>query len=96
MEFKEFVTQVQDKIPDYLLQFNIDSIKIERVLKNNGVVCTGLVIDIEGEYVSPNIYLEYYFSLLENGNSLEEVLEAIALEYKTARQRMEAQEEYEL
>lgn len=96
MEFKEFLEQVQDRIPDYLLQFNIDSIRLERVLKNNGVVCTGLVIGLEGENVSPNIYMEYYYSLVKKGEAMEKVLEAIASEYKTARQRMEVQEQFEL
>lgn len=96
MEFNEFLEQVRDRIPDFLLQFNIDSIRLEKVVKNNGIIRTGLVISLCDEAVSPNIYMEYYYSMLQNGYSFENVLEEIAKEYRQAKRRMDSKEKFEL
>ncbi len=88
MDFKEFVENIVIELPAYLLQYDIEDIHIEEVYKNNGVKCTGLAICIKGENISPNIYLEYYFSLYRQGSSQEEILELIRDEYNEARIRM--------
>lgn len=88
MEFNEFIYKVADCISEYLLQYDIDKIHIERVTKNNGIVCTGLVIVVKGEQISPNIYLDYYYKLYCQGRQWEEILQLIAEEYQGARDRL--------
>jgi len=88
MEFNEFVKRIVDEIPDYLLQYDIDNIHVEKVNKNNGVVCTGMVIVLQGEHISPNIYLDYYYRLYSDGKTIDEILGMIGDEYKEARNRL--------
>ncbi len=88
MEFKEFLSEIVNQIPDYLLQFNIDEVHIEQVTKNNGVSFTGMAICIKGESVSPNIYMEYYYELYCKGFSMEVILNMIKEEYIKAKKRL--------
>lgn len=88
MDFKEFIENIVIALPEYLLQYDIEDIHIEEVYKNNGVKCTGLAICIKDENISPNIYLEYFYSLYKQGSSIEEILELIRDEYNEARIRM--------
>lgn len=47
MDFREFVNEIIDRIPDYLMQYDIESIESNKVLKNNDVELTGLVIKVK-------------------------------------------------
>lgn len=88
MEFKQFVDLIVERIPEYLLQYDIEKIHIEEVSKNNGIKCTGMVIILKGEAVSPNIYLDYYFMQYKRGVALEAIFDMISGEYKSAREEM--------
>ncbi len=85
MEFNAFAKLVKERIPEYLLQYDIEDVRLESVMKNNGVVCTGLVIRVRGENISPNIYLEYFYMMHKRGQDIDEILKAIQLEYEKAR-----------
>ena len=61
MDFKSFCNAVVNGIAEYLLQYEIESIRLETVCHNNGVEHVGLVILLQGDYVSPTIYLEQYY-----------------------------------
>lgn len=89
MEFQEFVNQVVNQLPEYLLVYDIESIRVEEIKKNNGVICTGVVICLNGDNVAPNIYLEYYYSLYNQGKSMDEILQLIVKEYSESRRRIE-------
>ena len=89
MEFNDFIKKVADSIPEYLLQYEIDKVHIDKVSKNNGIVCTGMSIVLKGESISPNIYLDYYYSLYSRGKPFEEILVLIRDEYREARKRLE-------
>lgn len=83
MDFKSFCDAVVNGIAEYLLQYEIESIRLETVCHNNGVEHVGLVILNEGECVSPTIYLEqYYEHMLKQNQPMETVMSLIAMEYR--------------
>lgn len=85
MVFNAFAKLVKERIPEYLLQYDIEDVRLEPVMKNNGVVCTGLIICVRGENLSPNIYLEYFYGMHRKGKAMDEILRAIQAEYEEAR-----------
>lgn len=95
MDFQQFCDAVRDAIPEYLLQHEIETIHLEKVKHNNGVVHTGLVILKQGEHVSPTIYLEqFYMAMVKQARPFDEILNLIAHEYEKIRTRMEKQDAF--
>lgn len=88
MEFKDFCNEIADSMPNYLLGYDIEKIKIEKVNKNNGIICTGIVIVLKDENIAPNIYLDYYFMLYRQGHNLDDILCMLRDEYLKARESM--------
>ena len=82
MDFREFANEIKEGIPDYMLKYNVKNVRLDNVIKNNGVELLGLVICLEDEKVSPNIYLNYYYELYRQGKSIIEILELIRDEYE--------------
>lgn len=93
LEFEEFIEEVKLRIPEYLEQFPIENVEIHQMLKNNGVLETGLVILLESSNISPNIYLEHYYELYKDGHMFEEILADIATAYIFAKEQV-ADKEY--
>lgn len=97
MDFTMFCETVRDRIAEYLLQYKIETIRIEHVRHNNGIEHTGLVITKQGESVSPTIYLEQYYNAMKKDiKTFEEILCLIAQEYNRICVRIEAQGEMEI
>ena len=93
MDFKSFCNAVVNGIAEYLLQYEIESIRLETVCHNNGVEHVGLVILLQGDYVSPTIYLEQYYQyMVRQQASLSDVLELVAKEYRRVEDCLQRQE----
>lgn len=92
MEFNEFLDEIVDRLPDYLLIYDIEKIHVETFEKNNGVKCTGVIICLQNDNISPSIYMEYYYSLYVNGRSIEDILLMISKEYSLARKRIQEEQ----
>ena len=93
MDFKSFCNAVVNGIAEYLLQYEIESIRLETVCHNNGVEHVGLVILLQGDYVSPTIYLEQYYQyMVRQQASLSDVLELVAKEYRRVEDCLQKQE----
>ncbi len=88
MDFEEFLHVIEDRLPDYLIQYDIEDIHTDIVNKNNGKKYTGIAVTLKGERLSPNIYMDYYYSMYSGGTSLERILELISDEYKRAREKL--------
>ncbi|MCR5702063.1 MAG: DUF5688 family protein [Lachnospiraceae bacterium] len=58
------------------------SLKIQKVVKNNGIVLDAVCIHKENENISPNIYLKPYYDSYEMGKPLELIMEDIIHRYK--------------
>lgn len=92
MVFNAFTKLVKERIPEYLLQYDIEDVRLEPVMKNNGVVCTGLIICVRGENLSPNIYLESFYRMHRSGKDMDEILRAIQAEYEKAHGQLCAEQ----
>ena len=88
MEFKEFLNTVTDMLPDYLFSYDIESIRVQTVTKNNGINLTGLVIMVKDEDIAPNIYMEYYYNMYRQGKGMDDIVSGIAEEYENIRCKM--------
>lgn len=88
MEFQEFLDQVVEFLPDYLLNDDIEKICVEKIVKNNGIVCKGIAICKKDDKASPNIYMDPYYSLYKEGMSLDEILKMVVQEYREAGYRI--------
>ncbi len=84
MTLEEFAEEIKLVIPNYLIDINIETINVEKVVKNNGIEMTGLVILESGQNAGPNIYLEYFYHMYQTGRSLDDVCFDIANEYREA------------
>ncbi len=93
-DFKEFCDAVSDGISDYLLNYNVEKIKLETVKHNNGVCHTGLVIVLCGESFAPSIYLESFYEQYMAGKTLDDILPVIAKQYHQIRNNLEEQEKF--
>lgn len=91
MTFEEFTDAVVKGIPDYLTQYEIEQIRLEQITKNNGVVYTGMLICLRSEALSPNLYLEYYYSVYRQGHDIEEILSLLRDDFIGARNRIDAE-----
>lgn len=66
--FREFVTVIVANIREYLPDDYAEAeVTTNTVVKNNGCEKTALMIKRPFESVVPNIYLEPFFDVLENG-----------------------------
>lgn len=92
LDFEEFIEEVKNRIVEYLEEYPIETVEIHQVLKNNGVLETGLVILLKGSNISPNIYLESYYQLYTEGHLVEELLADIAAAYIFAKEQVEDKE----
>lgn len=68
--------------------YDIENVDIQEVTKNNGVLCTGLVVKRTDANISPNIYLEGYYQKYLNGMEMEKVLTEIMKDYHMASMRI--------
>lgn len=85
MNFNEFCDEVVESISKYLPEYDIEHITTERIVKNNGLEYTGVVILLRDETVAPSVYLDYFFMLYKQGRNLDDVLTMIRLEFIKAR-----------
>lgn len=85
MDFENFKDIVTDNIKDYLpAEYENANVRLSDVVKNNDTHYTGLSILNEGENISPTIYLEDFYELLDE-KTPDEVLTKIASVYVEAK-----------
>jgi len=88
LNFEVFCDEIAANIYNYLPDYDIEAVNIEKVIKNNGVECTGIIVILKEENIAPNIYLDYYYTLYKQGRTLDDVLTMIGEEYIRARNTM--------
>lgn len=92
LNFEEFQESVQMNLKDYLGEELKDvSIRLNEVTKNNGVVLHAISVCQSDNNVAPNIYLDDYFKKYEEGASMEEIMNQIAV---TVGKHIETPEEF--
>lgn len=83
--FKDFCNEIRDRLPEYLMQYDIEDIRINPVKKNNDLELTGVVVAVKGENISPSIYIDRYYALYTEGMPFDDVMEEIRNDYIQAR-----------
>ena len=82
MDYNHFIEQIQKLILMYLPeQYQDVEISVHNVTKNNNTELTALLIHRQGEAVSPQIYLEPFFSQYQQGKEIEEIAKELAVSY---------------
>ena len=86
MTFDEFKQEVTEKIKDFLpVEYQNAEVSIQEVIKNNDTHLSGLTIRKEDQNISPTLYLDDYYQMLESGvHSMNGILSRIADTYDQA------------
>lgn len=82
MNYQEFLDEVSKQVKDYFpKEYQNAKVELNHIVKNNDQELDGLIIRREQDTVVPQIYLNGYFELYENGVSLSEILMGIYASY---------------
>lgn len=82
MNYQTFLDEILEVVKEKVEQGC--KVYMNPVLKNNGLERDAIVILKEGENISPNIYLDYYFDRYCDGESLDEIGDEIIIVYNEA------------
>lgn len=98
MNYQEFLEYIKENLVLYLEQHDRINkeegeqeekeeylAELHKVIKNNGIVLDGITLRKEGEYISPNIYLNSYFESYQMGKPLAVIMEEIIYCYQRAK-----------
>lgn len=83
MDYESFLSYVQRNILYYLDLDEEVTAEVRKSYKNNGIVLDGLSIHRSGEQMSPNLYLNGYFTDYLNGRALEDIMQDIVRQYRS-------------
>ncbi|MCH1948140.1 DUF5688 family protein [Enterocloster sp. OA13] len=82
MDYNHFIEQIQKLILKYLPeQYQDVEMSVHNVTKNNNTELTALLIHRQGETVSPQVYLEPFFSQYQQGKEIEKIAKELAASY---------------
>lgn len=86
LKYQEFLMECIENLKNQLgEEYNI---QLNTILKNNSITMDGVVILKDGAKITPNIYLEEYYLLYEQGKSMEEIVsELIHVYFDKVRER---------
>lgn len=83
MQFEVFCSKVKEQLETHFYEAGLEmELMIHDITKNNGVKLKGISIREVGKQLSPNIYLNGYYRLYQDGSSLERIVEKILLVYE--------------
>lgn len=80
MNFEFFVQKVVEAVTEHFQDER--EIRVEKVMKNNGMCLTGIAMSGKKNTAVPTIYLEQLFEQYEDGISFEEIMEHIFKVYE--------------
>ena len=73
--FEDVLVAVREQIPEELR--GIVRVEVSEVLKNNDEMLHGIMMAIEGSNMLPTLYLEDFYEIYEEGESIEEIARMI-------------------
>ncbi len=79
MEYKQFVDFIIDELR-FRIEENVE-IKIQHVVKNNGIKFDAVVIMPKNQNIAKNIYLNTYYEQYQNGKEIKDILNEILILY---------------
>lgn len=80
MNFDQFAIQIQEILSDMVTEK--ESVQIQKIPKNNGVVLTGICILKKGGKITPTIYLGEYYDRFHDGCSMRQIAEDILQKHR--------------
>lgn len=75
MKFEKFMNTVTDRVQE--IAGADANVQLQEVRKNNNVMLHGLTIERKGRNVSPTIYLDSFYEMLEDGMEMEHIVRRI-------------------
>lgn len=81
MNWEEFITEVKNMLEEKITED--ETVKIQHVPKNNGVILTGVCIVKKGGRITPTIYLEEFFERYLDGMELGEIVETVLRKHRS-------------
>ena len=83
MTFEDFIEQVTDRLKFYLPEeYAGAAITVQEVTKNNDRKLRALCIKRPEDRVVPNIYLEDFYRMFQNGRKMNHILADISLTHQ--------------
>ncbi|MCI8431840.1 MAG: hypothetical protein HFH83_01415 [Lachnospiraceae bacterium] len=83
MTFEDFIEQVTEQILSYLPEeYEGADVMVQEVTKNNDQKLLALCIKRPEDRIVPNIYLESFYQMVQNGRKINKVLNAISLTHQ--------------
>jgi len=83
MNYQDFVEDVRKRLEEHF-DCSHQVLKTENT-KNNNTKRVGITIKEEQSSISPTIYMDSFYSLYTNGDSLDEIVELILFQYNKAK-----------
>lgn len=80
MDMEQFAEIIKEKLEQ---QGRFEKVRLQNVLKNNGVMFCGLLLHSSGNNLVPTIYLESFFEAYEDGADMEEIVGKILEAYES-------------
>lgn len=80
MNYKQFLEEILRGVKEKMQM--VTEVRLEPILKNNGIELDSLIILQEKEVSAPNIYLNSYYACFQAGMSLEAIVERIIAIYE--------------
>lgn len=78
MDYKEFLTEIQKRILEYMPeQYQDAEVTIRKIIKNNNTEHMALELCRQSKEISPLIYLEQPFVQYQEGKSVEEIIKQL-------------------
>ncbi len=82
MDFEEF----KQRLIDWMNERYDAEFECQNVLKNNGIYLTGITGYVQGQNISPNIYIDELYDSVEKGMSFEAAASIVETKYALALQ----------
>lgn len=80
MQFEVFCDRVKEALEEHFYQKGVEvNLGFHDIMKNNGVKLKGITIMEAGRNIAPNIYLNSYYPLYQEGMALEEIIDKILM-----------------
>ena len=70
-----FTEEIKERLETLYPEYKVT---VKKVLKNNGVTLTGILIQEQGYNISPVLYLDEYYEMYQSGTDIEELSRDIA------------------
>ena len=77
---KAFAEGVTQQIKDYLPEEYQDmQCEISEQQKNNGVVLTGMILNMPGQQIAPVVYMEPFYDQVRKGEPMDQIMTGLPM-----------------